>query len=654
MRRKAKFISAPVKKIQNNNLDQILYGFVFILFTLTIIYIFTIWNLSFHSDSAAANILAREQIRTGKIFPETWHTSTGLFIFFYNSLIVPFSIFTNNQIMLRDIAVAVVLTLFVILFYFFSKKIFKSKFSLIYLCLFFSGTSSMVIDIAFAQGAYLISLLDGIIILTLFLASITEEWKIKNMRNYVFLLFYMVYQSLYGPLNLAYQIIPLFGAAFLYFIIENWKSPFNEICQQLARGGKVFAALIFSVFTGLAGYCKLASYVDFNSGVNIVYPGIAENVDKFLRFVLNAIGFRSGVELFSIPGLMNVVIIVAFVSAVLCCVLLFRRYQEQPFAVKILMLYSLIICVIFLFFDFFVYCQTDGTERYFFKPLIFIWILASYYLYTYFFTQGVMAKTIGIIVIAVFSLPNMLLVIPQVFHYSQDRREQLGLVNYLKENDLKYGYATFWNAGNNMVLSDFEIEIGGISLTDPISPYLWLSSDISYDPSQHNGDSFLLLTQDECDWFCNSAALQRLGEPKEVLTYGNYIIYVFPYNISENEFKGSGYKNTELIRNMCVSDTSMIMDSGGLSVTAGQVIYGPYMPLESGKYKIDFDFTEILGDVTLRLTSDSGANILLERSLETEEKQVIIELSEAVENFEIVLTTDGSAAISSIKISSVS
>jgi len=93
--------------------DKILRILIAILMVLTIICIFTIYNLTFHSDVAAANILAREQLRTGQLLPDTWNTSTGIFLVFYNLLIVPFSLFIKDQLVLRSIAVTIVLLIFV-------------------------------------------------------------------------------------------------------------------------------------------------------------------------------------------------------------------------------------------------------------------------------------------------------------------------------------------------------------------------------------------------------------------------------------------------------------------------------------------------------------------------------------------------------------
>ena len=101
------------------------------LMVLTIICIFTIYKLGFHSDAAAANILAREQLRTGQLLPDTWNTSTGIFIVFYNLLIVPFSLFIKDQLVLRSIAVSIVLLIFVFLLRYFSQKIVGSNFYLV-------------------------------------------------------------------------------------------------------------------------------------------------------------------------------------------------------------------------------------------------------------------------------------------------------------------------------------------------------------------------------------------------------------------------------------------------------------------------------------------------------------------------------------------
>ena len=109
--------------------------------------------------------------------------------------------------------------------------------------------------------------------------------------------------------------------------------------------------------------------------------------------------------------------------------------------------FSLVIFCIYLYFDFLIYCTfVTGVERYFFKPLFFLYILSGYYIYTYIFQKGFLSKIVAIVSIAIFSLPYAVAGIPTILNYPKLHNEQLGLVNYLKGNGLKHGYATFWNA----------------------------------------------------------------------------------------------------------------------------------------------------------------------------------------------------------------
>lgn len=525
--------------------DYILFALTITLLVLTIVNIFTVWNLSFHSDIAAYNMLAREQLQTGQLFPDTWRYTTSLVIFSLNNLIAPLSLCIKDQTMLRDIASVVFLAVFVLSVYYFSKKIVKSNFYLVGLILVFSGTSAMVIDSAFVQTVYLSTLIEYFVLLSLFLLSVTEDWEIKNAGCFAVLLVYLAYIGLYGPINFAHCLLPFLGGIILRFFFQYVKSPWEIVNKKLIKIFKIMLPMVTVAAISLVGYRELCHRIDFSSGVDAVYPDCSNIVNAFTSTVLGAIGYRSGVNLWSLQGLTNVLVIFGFLGTVICCVQLFRKYREQPFAIKLLMDMSLVAWAIILYFDATIYFISPGVDRYFFRPWMLMIFLAAYYIYTYIFSQEVLAKAAVVIFLAAFSLPNMLLSIPQVVQYPQSRTAQLGLVNFLKANDLKHGYATYWNAGNNMVLSDFAVEIGGVFLLDSIVPYLWASSITTYDPDAYRGESFLLLTESENAYYSDSDGLRRLGEAKEVLMFEGYIIYVYPYNIAENGFMGRECHNIE-------------------------------------------------------------------------------------------------------------
>ena len=81
--------------------------------------------------------------------------------------------------------------------------------------------------------------------------------------------------------------------------------------------------------------------------------------------------------------------------------------------------------------------------------------------------------------------------------------ERKGYIEYLLENHLDYGFATFWNANVTTELSGGAVELAGLkpgSLDNGRSDFrihLWLNPVQFYNPAYHEGESFLLLTTDE-------------------------------------------------------------------------------------------------------------------------------------------------------------
>lgn len=624
-----------------------------VLFVLTVVYMFTIWNLRAHSDMTAANILAREQMRTGQLFPETWNTSSALFIVFFNLLMIPLSLFIENQLLLRNLAVLIWLCVFLILLWYLSKKYLRSNCYLIFLCFFFSGTSDMVLDMGFVQAAYLPGLLESILLLVLALKAFDDNFAIKSKKWLICFMLFIGYLSLYGVTNMAYQVIPLLGAIVLYILLENQDRSYESLKPQILTWLKTISLTLLSVIVGLVGYKAIAAHTGFQSIADITYPESSNLADRFVQFVLFAIGYRTNVMLFSLEGLMNAVILFGFIAVIVCCILLFARYHEQSFPVKILMLFGLFVNAIHLYFIFVCYSFYIGNNRYLFRPMMFLWFLAAYYIYTYVLSREFLVKNLAIVAVAVFSLPYMLASIPQVAQYPQGRVNQMGLVNFLKEHNLKHGYATFWNAGKNMVLSDFDIEIGGVNLEDTIRPYYWLSSDTSYDPNAYEGESFLLLTESENTQYAASRGMYLLGKPQEVLTYPGYVIYTYPYNISSNNFYGIDYSDREVLGLAVVSDEAMRNEDGTLTLPPGQVIFGPYIPLPVGKYEIRVEFSELDGPASLILTSDSGQRTWLTESVHENVQTIHFETAEDLWQFEVVFRTDTHAVLNSVKITQV-
>jgi hypothetical protein len=88
-----------------------------------------------------------------------------------------------------------------------------------------------------------------------------------------------------------------------------------------------------------------------------------------------------------------------------------------------------------------------------------------------------------------------------------------GYIQYLLDNKLDYGFATYWNANVTTELTNGKIELAGLE-PDGLAPdgnqfhiQGWLNPVKFYNPSFHQGESFLLLTHAE--W----KLAQKTGRP---------------------------------------------------------------------------------------------------------------------------------------------
>ena len=121
----------------------------------------------------------------------------------------------------------------------------------------------------------------------------------------------------------------------------------------------------------------------------------------------------------------------------------------------------------------------------------------------------------------------------------RDNFYHLELVNFLKKNNLKYGYSGFWSAGITTFLSKEEIRVRQIGCGDGVAmPQNWVILDKWYKPEYYSGPSFIFLDtfREDKDSLrsCNEKDMvERFGKPQKVLEFEKDKIYVFDYNVAE-------------------------------------------------------------------------------------------------------------------------
>ncbi len=98
------------------------------------------------------------------------------------------------------------------------------------------------------------------------------------------------------------------------------------------------------------------------------------------------------------------------------------------------------------------------------------------------------------------------------------------VAQFLAENGYDFGFATYNNANIITELTNGAVEIGNIGDPEHLEYFKWSSPMKYYEEGYHTGETFLLLTAEECAEYAKAPALKQ-GE--KVYEDGCYTVYVF-------------------------------------------------------------------------------------------------------------------------------
>ncbi len=149
-----------------------------------------------------------------------------------------------------------------------------------------------------------------------------------------------------------------------------------------------------------------------------------------------------------------------------------------------------------------------------------------------------LARLSGILMIPILS--TSLLNAWDICHMPYDKYKdsvQYQLADYLEENDLTYGYASFWYANSLTVVSDDAVKVRNVNIDETgVTPYLYQTNDKWYEAQEGQDRYFLLLTREEYDTLRTKAVdvLKRAVQIQRTETTDGGVWYIFIY--TENIF----------------------------------------------------------------------------------------------------------------------
>ncbi len=191
------------------------------------------------------------------------------------------------------------------------------------------------------------------------------------------------------------------------------------------------------------------------------------------------------------------------------------------------------------------------------------------------------------------------------------------VVDLVEQENLKSGYASFWDAYANGILFP-DVQILPVKYNGKrITPHFWLS------PKKYTTKAdFILIGPDDRYGITRKNVELFFGKPQKVMTKGNYTILKYDYDLSarvnENLFYGRELPNgIEVVENDDKSVTNKTTSKSGF------LTYGPYVNKSKGTYEIvvNYELSDD-GKAWFDVVADKGKKSFVKKDLLSENNQI--------------------------------
>ncbi|MBP5597674.1 MAG: hypothetical protein J6Y02_20045 [Pseudobutyrivibrio sp.] len=498
---------------------------------LLVIYSILTYGQTFiHSDVATPILLWESIVKNRNIFPASFNYANGDIWFLSLQLFcaIP-SLFIKSQSLVRMLASAQFVIVAVLGIVYASKKLFKNNsWSLIVPIIFLmiTGQRSMLIY----EAGYISLVLWLTLVPSLFYIVINGKTKLGIVQ---FILMTALVTA--SPLRYAAELIlPLF-LAYIYveFIAEKVEFTFKSVLESMIKPAVLLAV---PTVIGSILYSWLCSWhnmnvTDTSSTVFVASVGeIWQNIQSSVLNLYSCFGYFGGISLFSLEGISN---LISIVLCTLVCIVVpylqLKRLKNESKSVQYFYVFAMVHnAVLFMTCVFF---GQVAVVRYLLTTVVLFIVISARYIYVYWLKEDIVGRVLAYSFIFCVIIEGGLIT-SGTFGWQDALAHKKELAKILEDNDLKKGYATYWNAYNNEVYTDLEVDFGAVLIeSDGLSPFYWLVDDSAFTPEYEK--TFLLLTPEEHDSLAFNI-ISTFGTPAQEIDNGEYYILVFDYDIVQN------------------------------------------------------------------------------------------------------------------------
>ena len=476
-----------------------------------IIFMFT--KAFFHSDSAFYVQLAVEQMKSGKLFPDGMCYSTVLFVRSPNLILIPILAVIKDWMLAREIMVIVmwVMLILAVMYCFLPAKN-RNMAAAVIACILLmnpyqtADVANETTDMLFFQGAYITIFFDIVLALGIMHRIILLDKKDKTAYKAALmaLLAVVLFLPLLGSVRQDMILtLPLAAAILIFYFLEN-----DQRVSRVLRCRRCLASVALIAVVVVAGfvcYHRLAMlYWRDSKGMYLTmdkYSGLWYSIGQFVNNITMIYGNVEGAVFLSFPGLSKFVnyFVALVVIFIIPTAALIRYNKHENAFTRFLILYTWVsnLAVIGVFVACNQWAPRYLLSVYLDDSLLFAVVFSEYMKKR----ERLTAVLAGLVIVMYCAFCHV--------YFWGHYKDKIGtdpskeLISFLQENDLHYGYASFWNASVNTVRSNGDVQIlplwdyeavGGVRPPYNPSDYrYWLNNKNWYDPASHPGKAFVLL-----------------------------------------------------------------------------------------------------------------------------------------------------------------
>ena len=613
-------------------------------------YEFVTFKYEVHSDSAVKVLLANEILETGELFPHEWVYANGdVYAFFCHTLALPLvPLFGPGFVTHAFVGLLTSLGLLWLTALLLRELAFPRWQRLAMLALFASGISSLFAENLFGQATYgfIVALNVAVVVVALAFSRRFDSAATVDRRLLALLGVLSLVVTWNNPKRAAIMLsAPLLaacaGAVFTRVGDGRWS------LERLKRIPAVWVALVHGVGAGLGVVCSIVVLSRPLTNVDTAGATTWLSTDPIWRNVVHAVlGSLAQVGALPLPGY-SVVSAWGLYEAgrmVLGGVLVWGAIRavrallnSASEAARFVALFTAVSGGLSLFF--FVFTNVPdmsnpmASARYLLPTLYMGLALLPGLISERPTTGGKTSLALFASVTVTALLGFMTLALPgygstgRTWADARARGDaRFTLMEFLEKEGLRYGYASYWNAGALTLLSNGRLKVRQVHPEGLLAPNHLHSSNRWFRETAWTGETFLLLTQAEFSRVDLKLLDSRLGSTARVLSFGAYRVLVYPKNLAGLPGWADLIEGTQRFpvspssphlvgsyQPLAAGQGALVSEKG----TKGDLLFGPFMWLASGRYRVAFEVqADGEGPVgTLQVTARQSALVLASQPL---------------------------------------